>query len=120
MDISRIDGTNIINNMKNKISPVEKIAKTSNSTGQNNDSQPITNVVEKEELEKIVSQANEIFNVFEQSVKLIIDEGSVSSFRVKMVDTKTDETIREFPDSQVVEVIENIKDSMGVFVDKEI
>jgi len=76
--------------------------------------------ISNEKIEKSISQANDIFKALGKNIQFIVNDDGTSNFRLKIVDSNTKETLKEFPDAYVVSVIEKINEMVGVLVDKKI
>jgi flagellar protein FlaG len=102
--------------LENAVKQTEKKTQSnSQQTSNSSTQQPVT----KEEATKAVEKLNELAGVFDKSIKFTVEDGK-NSFRIKVINPKTDEVIRELPAESVVNAINSIRESVGVIVDEKI
>ncbi|MCC5909264.1 MAG: flagellar protein FlaG [Clostridiaceae bacterium] len=73
----------------------------------------------QEELVKAVDKANESFKSFERRFEISIHEDT-NSIMVKVIDSSTDELIREVPSEKVLDMVAYMMEVAGLFVDTRI
>ena len=71
-----------------------------------------------EQLEKAVSQLNEHMQQGQHSLRFSTDEVSGRTV-VRVVDTETDEVIRQIPSEEMLAVIHHVRELASLSVDKE-
>ena len=78
--------------------------------------------VQKEELKKklqqIVEDLNKSLNPLNDSLKFKFDD-KVDILTVKVVDTKSDKVIREFPPKEALRLMEKMREVVGMLFDKK-
>lgn len=72
---------------------------------------------ERAAVEEAAGKLNELFLIFDKSVKFTVDGGS-GDIRVKIIDNKSQEVIREYPPEKVVDILRRISEAVGVLVDE--
>ena len=71
-------------------------------------------------LEKSVSQLNEIVQSVQRDLEFSIDETSGDTVVIKVLDTKTDEVIRQIPSEEVLAIARNIESLKGILFSAEV
>ncbi len=69
-----------------------------------------------EELEESIEKLNAAAEAFDVSLRFSIDERT-DRVVVKVIERKTDKVIREIPPEQVLNMVAQIQDLIGVFID---
>lgn len=72
----------------------------------------------KEDIAATVGKLNELFLIFDKSVKFQVDRSS-GDIRVKIIDNASQEVIREYPPERVVDILRRIREAVGVLVDEK-
>ncbi|MDF2500963.1 MAG: hypothetical protein K0Q77_1677 [Anaerosporomusa subterranea] len=72
----------------------------------------------KEELLPITREMNKFFQYLNADIKFEMHERT-QRLVVKVVDTKTDKVLREFPPHELLDKIANIREYVGVLLDKK-
>jgi len=72
----------------------------------------------KKELQKIVEELNKALNPLNTSLKFKFND-KIDFLTVKVVDTKTNETIREFPPKEALKLMEKMRELVGMLFDKK-
>jgi flagellar protein FlaG len=72
----------------------------------------------KKELQKLVEELNKALNPLNTSLKFEFND-KIDSLIVKVVDTKTNETIREFPPKEALRLMEKMREIVGMLFDKK-
>lgn len=73
----------------------------------------------KEELDQAVEKANNHFNTFNRKFEISVHE-KTRRISVKILDTETDEVIREIPPEKMLDLIAGIWEAAGIAIDKKI
>lgn len=76
-------------------------------------------IPDRAEARDMVGQLNKLMTMFDKSVRFMVKDGE-NNFRVAIVDRKTDQVIKEFPPEQLVNVVNRIRDAVGVIIDEKI
>jgi len=72
----------------------------------------------KKELQKIVEELNKALNPLNTTLKFKFND-KIDFLTVKVVDTKTNETIREFPPKEALRLMEKMREIVGILFDKK-
>lgn len=72
----------------------------------------------KEKLQKAVYSLNEIFEINNRNLKFEYHEG-LKEYFVKLVDTKTDEVIREIPSKKILDAFYEMQKLVGMIIDEK-
>jgi flagellar protein FlaG len=72
----------------------------------------------KKELQKIIEELNKALNPLNTSLKFQFND-KIDFLTVKVVDTKTNETIREFPPKEALKLMEKMREIVGMLFDKK-
>jgi flagellar protein FlaG len=110
-NVQKIQNYDSLNQQSNKIA-LQKL----NELSKNEDKKTLTQKVQeqdnkidkkelKKELQKIVEELNKALNPLNTSLKFEFND-KIDSLIVKVVDTKTNETIREFPPKEALRLME--------------
>ncbi len=73
----------------------------------------------KEELDEAVEKANSHFNAFNRKFEISVHE-KTNRISVKILDTETNEVIREIPPEKMLDLIAGIWEAAGIAIDKKI
>lgn len=76
-------------------------------------------VVSKEKLEEAVSSINEFLNTQNKASKFVFHEG-LDKYYVQLVDSETDEVIKEIPPERLLNAFYEMKKLAGMIVDEKI
>lgn len=80
----------------------------------------VENVEEmRKRLEKAMDTANKAMEPFDRRLNFSIHQGTGRSL-VKVINTKTDEVIREIPSSKLLDMVSKMQDLMGLIVDERV
>lgn len=71
--------------------------------------------IKKEQLQDAVNQANKVIQTMTNDVKFTVD-GDTGIHVVKVVDTQTDEVIRQFPSEEMVELAKSLDKLRGLII----
>jgi flagellar protein FlaG len=123
-NMQKIQNYDNLNQQTNKINiqNLDEIAK-------NEDKKTLTQKIEdqnekmdkkelKKELQKIVEELNKALNPLNSSLKFKFND-KIDFLTVKVVDTKTNETIREFPPKEALKLMEKMREIVGMLFDKK-
>ena len=80
---------------------------------------PIEKAVNVEELDKAIDKANKSFKTFDRRFEFSVHE-RLKTFMVKVIDSNTDEVIREIPPEKLLDIIANMLEVAGILVDEKI
>jgi len=98
------------------------IKKSNDINVQNKELKDQDEKVQKEELKKklqqIVEDLNKSLNPLNDSLKFKFDD-KVDILTVKVVDTKSDKVIREFPPKEALRLMEKMREVVGMLFDKK-
>jgi len=98
------------------------IKKSNDINVQNKELKDQDEKVHKEELKKklqqIVEDLNKSLNPLNDSLKFKFDD-KVDILTVKVVDTKSDKVIREFPPKEALRLMEKMREVVGMLFDKK-
>jgi flagellar protein FlaG len=72
----------------------------------------------KKELQKVIEELNKTLNPLNTSLKFSFND-KIDFLSVKVVDTKTNETIREFPPKEALKLMEKMRELVGMLFDKK-
>lgn len=75
--------------------------------------------VTKEKLQKAVDSINEFFEVDHKASKFVLHDG-LDRYYVRLVDTDTDEVIKEIPPERLLDAFYEMQKLVGVIVDEKI
>lgn len=106
---------------------LDKLLKGSGNKGPNTkpDNAPVQipkqtsnqSVVDMEQLEKAVEEANRIVFPTDNQFEFKIHDGT-GRIMVKLINKQTNETIREIPSEKILDLIANIWEMVGILVDE--
>jgi len=71
-----------------------------------------------EDVEQAVGKLNELFLIFDKSVRFSVDDSS-GDIKVKIIDNKSQSVLREYPPERVVDILRRIREAVGVLVDEK-
>jgi len=121
----------IFSNIKNDMQKVQNydslnqhnsVKKSNDINVQNKELKDQDEKVHKEELKKklqqIVEDLNKSLNPLNDSLKFKFDD-KVDILTVKVVDTKSDKVIREFPPKEALRLMEKMREVVGMLFDKK-
>lgn len=72
-----------------------------------------------EKIIDVVGKSNKKLQVFDRKLEISIHE-KTREVMIKVIDTNTDEVIREIPQEKVLDNIANIKEMLGLLLDKRV
>jgi len=72
----------------------------------------------KKKLQKIVEDLNKSLNPLNDSLKFKFDD-KVDILTVKVVDTKSDKVVREFPPKEALRLMEKMREVVGMLFDEK-
>jgi len=121
----------IFSNIKNDMQKVQNydninknnnLKKLNDINVQNKELKDQDEKVQKEELKKklqqIVEDLNKSLNPLNDSLKFKFDD-KVDILTVKVIDTKNDKVIREFPPKEALRLMEKMREIVGMLFDKK-
>lgn len=73
----------------------------------------------KEKLEQAIDSLNEFFTINNSELKFVFHEG-LDKYYAQLVNSETNEVIREIPSKKVLDVFYEIQKLVGMIVDKKI
>jgi len=73
----------------------------------------------KEKLEQAIDSLNEFFTINNSELKFVFHEG-LDTYYAQLVNSETDELIREIPSKKVLDVFYEMQKLVGMIVDKKI
>ncbi|MCM3722468.1 flagellar protein FlaG [Solibacillus isronensis] len=73
----------------------------------------------KEKLEQAIDSLNEFFTINNSELKFVFHEG-LDTYYAQLVNSETDEIIREIPSKKVLDVFYEMQKLVGMIVDKKI
>ncbi len=74
----------------------------------------------RDEVVAIVGKLNEMSSIFNDNIIRFTMDDKTNSIVVKVIDSETDEIIREIPNKHSRELLEHFKENLGVLIDKSI
>ena len=77
--------------------------------------QPTDAAIKKEQLEEAVNQANKVVQTMTSDVKFTVDSDT-GIHVVKVIDTQTDEVIRQFPSEEMVDLAKSLDKLRGLII----
>jgi flagellar protein FlaG len=72
----------------------------------------------EKELQKVVEELNKAMNPLNQDLKFKYDN-KTDELIVKVIDTKTDKVIRQFPPEEALKLMEKMREIVGLLFDKK-
>lgn len=75
--------------------------------------------ISEKELQEVVKKGNDILKGSNTQLKFSIHE-QTHQILVKLIDTDTNEVIKEIPPEKMVNLVYNLCEQMGIFVDKKL
>ncbi|MGF7059803.1 flagellar protein FlaG [Brassicibacter mesophilus] len=75
--------------------------------------------VSEEELIHAIESANKSVNVYDRKLEFSIHD-KTKEIMVKVIDTNTDEVIREIPPEKILDMVAKLWEMAGIIVDKKI
>ena len=75
--------------------------------------------ISEEELISAIESANKSVNVYDRKLEFSIHE-KTKEIMVKVIDTNTDEVIRELPPEKVLDMVARLWELAGILVDKKV
>jgi len=75
------------------------------------------NELPQKEMKSIVNELNDVARVMNRHLKFIIDENT-KDIIVKIVDSNTDEVIKELPPAELQRLHKSIKEAVGILINK--
>lgn len=112
----------ISQNLNNKIQKPDEVLKNEDKKTLTQKVQEQDNKIDKKELkkelQKIVEELNKALNPLNTSLKFEFND-KIDFLTVKVVDTKTNETIREFPPKEALRLMEKMREIVGMLFDKK-
>jgi flagellar protein FlaG len=109
---------NITNQQSNLIKQVENTdKKTSIQKLQDVNNEMDKNKLKKE-LQKIVEELNKALNPLNTTLKFKFND-KVDELTVSVIDTKSDKVIREYPPKEALELMEKMREIVGLLFDKK-
>ncbi len=106
----------ITNQNSVKSSQVEKINKLSNEREEIVKTQDKDKL--KKELQKLTQELNKALNPLSTSLKFHFND-KVDELMVRVVDTKNDKVIREYPPKEALALMEKMREVVGLLFDKK-
>lgn len=73
----------------------------------------------KEKLEQAIDSLNEFFTIKNSELKFVFHDG-LDTYYAQLVNSETDEVIREIPSKKVLDVFYEMQKLVGMIVDKKI
>lgn len=73
----------------------------------------------KEKLQQAIDSLNEFFTINNSELKFVFHEG-LDTYYAQLVNSETDEVIREIPSKKVLDVFYEMQKLVGMIVDKKI
>lgn len=107
---------NITNQNSTKHVQVEKVNKLSNEQHDIIESQDKNKL--KKELQKLTEELNKALNPLNTTLKFHFND-KIDELTVKVVDTKSDKVIREYPPKEALELMEKMREVVGLLFDKK-
>jgi flagellar protein FlaG len=99
-----------------KQSQVEKTNKLSNEKQEILETQDKNKL--KKELQKLTEELNKALNPLNTTLKFHFND-KVDELMVKVVDTKSDKVIREYPPKEALDLMEKMREVVGLLFDKK-
>lgn len=109
-----------------KIKPITREHPSAGSTddqrlkrhlSEKNDLVPKAKTMTEEQLEEVIRESNRMIFGDKEKFAFTIHEGT-GRFLVRLVDKETEEVIREIPPEKLLDLIANIWEMVGIFVDE--
>ena len=79
----------------------------------------IENEISKEKMQQAVDSINEIFEINNSELKFVFHDG-LKEYFVQLVDSKTEEVVREIPSKKLLDVFYEMQKLVGMIVDEKI
>ena len=121
-NVSQVDKTSVVRNVEgNKNSPIKK-TRNKDAIRQENKldvEKDIQKVMTDEMMDKSVDQANKALKQHHRRIDRSVHEVT-KTVMYKMINTDTDEIIREFPPQKIQDMIAKMWELAGLFVDEEV
>jgi flagellar protein FlaG len=108
---------NISNQQSNIIKHVEETEKTSTQKLQDVNNEMDKNKLKKE-LQKITEELNKALNPLNTTLKFKFND-KVDELTVSVVDMKNNRVIREYPPKEALELMEKMREIVGLLFDKK-
>jgi flagellar protein FlaG len=108
---------NITNRQNQIIKRVEESEKTSTQKMQEINNETDKNKL-KQELQKITEELNKALNPLNTTLKFKFND-KVDELTVSVVDTKSKKVIREYPPKEALELMEKMREIVGLLFDKK-
>jgi flagellar protein FlaG len=108
---------NITNQQTHLIKQVENSEKTSTQKLQDVNDEMDKNKLKKE-LQKIVEELNKALNPLNTTLKFKFND-KVDELTVSVIDTKSNKVIREYPPKEALELMEKMREIVGLLFDKK-
>jgi flagellar protein FlaG len=122
-NVQKIQNYDNINQNSNKV--IQKLDELSKAEDKKTLTQKIQSQNEKvdkkelkKELQKVIEELNKALNPLNTSLKFKFND-KIDFLSVKVVDTKTNETIREFPPKEALKLMEKMREIVGMLFDKK-
>lgn len=80
---------------------------------------PRERVIPKDQLIQAVDKANKSFEPFDRRFEISMHD-KIKAVMVKVIDSKTNEVIREIPPEKMLDMVANMLEVAGIIVDKKI
>jgi flagellar protein FlaG len=106
------------NSSKISVDNLEKVSNKESNSISDNVAKIEDKKIENKDLKKIIDELNNTMNSLNTSLKFSFDD-KINTLTVKVVDTKTDEVIREFPPKEAIKLMEKMKEVVGLLFDKK-
>lgn len=117
----RIDGTSISTpNMTQQSVEGQALRPVQTDVIAQQKNQPVVDEKDtKEKLEQAIDSLNEFFTINNSELKFVFHEG-LDTYYAQLVNSETDEVIREIPSKKVLDVFYEMQKLVGMIVDKKI
>jgi flagellar protein FlaG len=124
-NMQKIQNYDAIHQPTNNKTVVEKLDELTKSDDKKTLTQKVEDQIDqkdkkelKKELQKVIEELNKALNPLNTTLKFQFND-KVDTLTVKVVDTKTNETIREFPPKEALKLMEKMREIVGMLFDKK-
>lgn len=80
---------------------------------------PGEKIIPKEQLIHAVDRANKSFESMDRRFEISVHD-KINAVMIKVIDSKTDEVIREIPSEKILDMVSNMMELAGILVDKRV
>lgn len=122
----RVDSQSLDKSFQQNSALITKQANSMQAQSKSNEKEKVESIdavegktVTKEKLQKAVDSINEFFQVDHKASKFVLHDG-LDRYYVRLVDTDTDEVIKEIPPERLLDAFYEMQKLAGMIVDEKI